>query len=483
MKDSQAAIERHELEKVMSIKDFFAIGFGAMVGVGWVVVVGDWVFEAGGPLGAIIAFILGGVMLLPITFAYGEMTASMPVAGGEIAFTYRAFGKHASYFTGWFLAFAYTMLCPWEAIAIGKLVGNLLPFLKVLPLYEVLGFTIYGPLLLISLVVSIAVIWMNIVGMNKAAAFQTFLTYFLMGTSALFIVTGIFRGSIPNAEPLIGGGKTNGNILGGIIAVLALTPFFFAGFDTIPQAAEESHEGMDLSKLGRVLSMAVFAGIVFYGLAILAVSMVMPWEEMVNLDFPAADAIKTVSPLVGNVVLLGALAGLLTTFNSFFIASTRLLFGMGRSRLLPEIFGRVSQNGAPIAAIIFVGVLTLIGPFIGSALISSLIECGSLAFMLAWLLVCMAAVQCRRTMPNMPRPFKMPGGTAMGYLSIVVSIIFVSVLVIPGSPGALGTLEWIIFGAWGVLGLLFYLLKGDASITEEERAYLLFGDFHFTEKE
>ncbi len=438
MKDSQASIERHELEKVMSIKDFFAIGFGAMVGVGWVVVVGDWVLNAGGPLGAIIAFVLGGVMLLPITFAYGEMTASMPVAGGEIAFTYRAFGKHASYFTGWFLAFAYTLLCPWEAIAIGKLVGNLLPFLKVMPLYEVLGFTIYGPLLLISLVVSIAVIWMNIVGMNKAAAFQTFLTYFLMGTSALFIATGIFRGSIPNAEPLIGGGKTNGNILGGIIAVLALTPFFFAGFDTIPQAAEESNEGMDLSKLGRVLSMAVFAGIVFYGLAILAVSMVMPWEEMVDLDFPAADAIKTVSPLVGNVVLLGALAGLLTTFNSFFIASTRLL---------------------------------------------SLIECGSLAFMLAWLLVCMAAAQCRRTMPNMPRPFNMPGGTAMGYLSIAVSIIFVSVLVIPGSPGALGTLEWIIFGAWGVLGLLFYLLKGDASITEEERAYLLFGDFHFTEKE
>ncbi len=480
--EESTKIERHELDKVMSVKDFFSIGFGAMVGVGWVVVVGDWVLRAGGPLGAVIAFILGGAMLLPITFAYGEMTASMPVAGGALAFTYRAFGKRVSYFTGWFLVFAYAMLCPWEAIAIGKLVGNLLPFLKVMPLYEILGFTIYGPLLAISLIVSIAVIWMNIVGIDKAAAFQTILTYFLMATSAIFIITGIVGGHFPNARPLFGGldGQPV-SLLGGVITVLAITPFFFAGFDTIPQAAEESCEGLDLSKLGRILSMAVFAGIVFYALVIVATSMVLPWKEVVEFDFPAADAIKTISPLVGNIVLLGALAGLLTTFNSFFIASTRLLFGMGRSRLLPGFFSKVADNGSPVVAVAFVGVLTLIGPFVGSALIMALVDCGSLAFMLAWLLVCISAVQCRRTMPNMPRPFKMPGGTFMGYLAILFAFAFVLVLIIPGSPGALGKLEWIIFGGWGILGILMHICTTDGGLTEEQRGELIFGDFHFTE--
>lgn len=481
MADLQKNVERQELDKVMSIKDFFSVGFGAMVGVGWVIVVGDWVARAGGPLGAIIAFLIGGMMLLPITFSYGEMTAAMPVAGGEIAFTYRAFGTTASFYTGWFLAFAYTLLCPWEAIAIGKLVGNLLPFLKTMPLYEIMGFTIYGPLLAISLAVAVAVVWMNIVGMEKAAKFQTFLTYFLMCTSALFIVTGIFKGHAANLSPVIGTGKAG---LGGVVAVLAITPFFFSGFDTIPQAAEESSEGMDYNDLGKVLSMAVFAGIIFYALAILAVSMVMPWGEMVGLDFPAADAIKTVSPLVGNIVLLGALAGLLTTFNSFFIASTRVLFGLGRAKMLPDTFGKVSKGGTPITAVIFVGVLTVVGPFVGSALILALVDCGSLAFMLAWLLVCMAAVKCRKVMPNMPRPYKMPGGLLTGYISVLTATIFTLVLVIPGSPGALGGLEWAIFGGWGLIGVICYSMssKARASISEKERAYLIFGDFVFEEE-
>ncbi len=478
-------LERQELGKAMGLFDFFTLGFGAMVGVGWVVTVGSWIANAGGPLGAIIAFAIGGLMLLPITYAYGEMTASMPVAGGEIAYTYRAFGSTASFYTGWVLCFGYAFLCPWEAVAIGRLVGSLLPVMKVIPIYEVMGFTVYLPLLILDLVVAGAIIWMNVLGVDKVAKFQSGMTNFLLACSAIFIITGFIKGSFANAQPWIGHSLKGFSTLGGIVAVLAITPFFFAGFDTIPQGAEESSEGMDYNSLGKVLSLAVGAGVVFYALAILSVSMVMPWKELVNLEFPAADAMMTIAPIVGRIVLLGALGGLLTTFNAFFVASTRVLFGMGRARLLPQWFGKIDDKyKTPINANIFVGVLTIVAPFIGTAILLPIVDVGSLCFMLAWLLVSASAISMRKNKPNMPRPYQMPGGITTGYIAVLMAIIFTLVLVVPGSPGALvWPLEWIVFGAWLILGIIFYYLAkpGRESITEKEREYLIFGDWALNE--
>ncbi len=474
-------LERQELAKAMGIFDYFTLGFGAMVGVGWVVTVGSWIANAGGPLGAVIAFVAGGLFLLPITYAYGEMTASMPVAGGEIAYTYRAFGSTASFYTGWILCFGYAFLCPWEAVAIGRLVGSLVPAMKVMPIYEVMGFTVYLPLLILDLVVAGAIIWMNIIGVDKVAKFQSGMTNFLLACSAIFIITGFVKGSSANMVPAIGHSLKGFSTMGGIIAVFAITPFFFAGFDTIPQGAEESNEGLNYNNLGKVLSLAVIAGVVFYALAITSVSMVMPWKELVNLEFPAADAMMTVAPVVGRIVLVGALCGLLTTFNAFFVASTRVLFGMGRARLIPEWFGEIDEKfKTPTNANIFVGGLTVIAPFIGTAILLPIVDVGSLCFMLAWLLVSASAVKMRKSKPDMPRPYKMPGGIATGYMAVVSAIIFTMVLIIPGSPGALvWPLEWIVFGAWLILGVIFFSMakEGRESISEEEREYLIFGDW------
>ena len=45
--------------------NFFTIGFGAIIGTGWVLLVGDWMVIGGGPVAAMIAFAIGAVFLLP----------------------------------------------------------------------------------------------------------------------------------------------------------------------------------------------------------------------------------------------------------------------------------------------------------------------------------------------------------------------------------------------------------------------------------
>ena len=85
----------NKLSKVLGRTDIIAIGFGTMVGWSWIMMTTSWVNEAG-ILGAVIAFLIGGAIILAIGLVYGELTAALPLAGGEFAFIYKSHGQEFS---------------------------------------------------------------------------------------------------------------------------------------------------------------------------------------------------------------------------------------------------------------------------------------------------------------------------------------------------------------------------------------------------
>lgn len=70
-----------EMKKSLSLFNFFTIGFGAIIGTGWVLLVGDWMILGGGPYPAMIAFAIGALFLVPIGMVFGELTAAIPISG------------------------------------------------------------------------------------------------------------------------------------------------------------------------------------------------------------------------------------------------------------------------------------------------------------------------------------------------------------------------------------------------------------------
>ena len=52
------------LARKLRLRDYFALAFGSMVGVGWLVVMDDWLAR-GGPLGAMLGFAIGGLFCCP----------------------------------------------------------------------------------------------------------------------------------------------------------------------------------------------------------------------------------------------------------------------------------------------------------------------------------------------------------------------------------------------------------------------------------
>src|SRR5713226_4133235 len=127
-----------QLARQLRVVDYFTLGFGTMIGVGWLVVMDDWLGR-GGPLGAVLGFAIGGALLLPIGYVYGQLVAAMPDAAGEVAYTAKVFPRSVSFATGWMMILAYFIVCPWEAVAVGRIAGYIFPALDSMELYRIAG--------------------------------------------------------------------------------------------------------------------------------------------------------------------------------------------------------------------------------------------------------------------------------------------------------------------------------------------------------
>ena len=91
-----------------------------MAGAG-VINSGDWIANAGF-IGSIIAFLIGGAMVVFVGLTYAELTAAMPQCGGEHVFSYRAMGPTGSFICTWAIILGYVATAAFEAVALPTVV-------------------------------------------------------------------------------------------------------------------------------------------------------------------------------------------------------------------------------------------------------------------------------------------------------------------------------------------------------------------------
>lgn len=456
----------NEKKKGVGALDFFCIGFGAIVGVGWAVSINNWMANCGGPVPAAVGYILALVMMVPIALVYCELVPMLPVAGGGMAFAYKAFGEKTSLISGWAAFGAFVSIIPWEAIQITTMLSYLFPgIISGKPLYTIAGTDIYLVTIIIGTIFSVLLFLLNMRGLAAAASVQKVLCIILVGAAIIGAVFAMIGGNISNLQPMYDGsikaGLSHKNFIGGALAILASAPFFLAGFETIPQGIEEA--GGDVKSVGKMVVLSVGLACVFYSVLLFAFGMGMPWEEFFSLNSPAAaEMFKLVyKGSLGTalywLITLGSIAGLFTTWNGFFTASANLLMAMGRASLVPSVFAKKDKRGVPRAGLIVCLVLSLIGPFLGIGLIDAVTSFSAAAFVLSWMVTSYCLIRLRKTMPNANRPFKIPGGLPMAWFAAIVATVVFVLLFIPGNPVYMGSTAIIMFVGWMAVGIILFI--------------------------
>ncbi len=438
------------LARKLTLANYFALGFGTMIGTGWVVLMDDWLGR-GGPLGAMLGFGIGGLLLLPVGYIYGQWVRRLPDAAGEAAYTAEVFPPLVSYITGWMMLLAYVIVCPWEAVAVGKLAAYIFPQLDTIELYRVAGQPVFLPRLLLGLLLTVILAYLNYRGIRASATFQSWATSAVLIVFLVLLLTSLGVGSPSHFPPLFSHAP-----FASILLTLQIVPYFVTGFESVPKAAEEANPDFQPKDFFKAIAMALLVGAGFYVSAVAAVSYVAPWHGLLGKRFATAIAFEQATHSIWLVRLIFAIAlvALLQVFNGNFVASTRLLFAFGRRGTLYPAFATVhSQYLTPIVAILAVSSATLIGLLAGDAILVSITEVGSLACSFGWFAACLSFLLLEKSARL----------RIIALLGVLVSLTFILMKVIPAIPGHFSGSEWLALAIWLFLGILVYRWPGIAT--------------------
>ncbi|WP_017723890.1 APC family permease [Staphylococcus xylosus] len=444
--------QKSQFDKSMNIVDVLFLAIGAMLGWGWVVLSGEWVSTAGF-VGSIVAFLIGGFLVIVIGLTYAELASAIPETGGGFVFVKKAFSPGIAFISGWSVLFGYVSVITFEAVALPTVIDYVIPFQHQGFMWNIAGWDVYLTWVLIGSVGSIVLTSLNYFGVKPAAIIQTVFTIFIVSVGLLLVFGAGFNGNFSNLKPFEHG-------VGGTMSVLMMIPFLFVGFDVIPQIAEEVKAPS--KKIGGILILSIIASVIFYLLIVFGVATGLSPKALGKSSLATADAMVNLFGHSGFGVLLvlGGVAGIITSWNAFIIGGSRILYAMAKNKMIPQWFAYIHPKfKTPTHGILFLGVLAFVAPLLGRPALSWIVNAGGIGVVLGYLLVAISFLKLRKTQPDLERPYRIRNGRVIGIIAVVLSILFI-IIYLPGMPSSLAwPAEWLIVLAWYFVAFVLYFTQ------------------------
>lgn len=453
--------DKEGLSRQMKPGAVWALAVGSIIGWGCFIQGAEWTRQAGGPIALVIGFLLGAALMIVIGLCYAYLISKIKVAGGEFAYAYFSFGRIPGFTCGWMMLLGYVTLAAMNATAIPILVSYIFPGgIKFGYMYTIAGYKVYFGEVLLSVFFLALFAILNYQGVKKTGKIQLAMAILLCVTVSIALVGTLAKGgnSVYNLKPYYGAGKS---LLSGILSILAITPYCFVGFDTIPQAAEEysfSH-----SKTKKLIISALIIGAAIYVAMALLTDIVIPWQNLFELKDHDGEAVKwltgamlekSMGKIGTSFVSIAVLMAVFTGINGFYLAASRLLFSMGRAKMLPIMFGRLNPRyHTPKAAIVFVMFICFVCPFFGRNVLGWVIDMCSVGTAVGYFFTCLSAYKMAMKDKNKGlHPVTAIAG-------IVISAAIFLLLVLPVSPAQMSVQSFIALGIWTFIGAVFYVVK------------------------
>ena len=429
---------------------------GALIGFAVFMMPGELFLVKGGPLGELIGLAISFALIAPIAYAYGYMLRRYPLAGGSFIFTLIAFRgkrrKEHAFVSGWFLALAYWSLLCLNAVGAGLVLRYIFPGVFSGPLlYNIFGWDVYLGEIIIAFIIIILFAVINLRGMKATSWIQNGVVIILI--SAIIILFALVCLQGPDLESLNPPFPSSKTPVQAIIAIFAMSPWLYMGFDVIPQSAEEYNFTPRKAFVLMLVAMASCAAA--YLLLTFIAATVIPWEDMVamgnfwNVGWAVEQHLGR-----GGLLFMGLamMCGIFSGCNAFFTTSSRVFYSMGRVDALPESFAKINKHGVPSTAIIFIAVTAMVSPFVGRVIISWVVDMLSLGMAVCYVY---AAISAAIT----ARKFGDKFAFAISTFGAAAAVVCVFLCVLPFSPGFLSVEAITVVCVWVVIGIIFYLFN------------------------
>ena len=418
------------------LQDFRVVGPVGATGIIVASMVGSGIFSLTGQFGAklgtseniLAAWVIGGVLALCGGLSLAELGAMIPCSGGSVEFARRAFGGTIGYlvamvsiFCGYFLSLAVI------GLLLGEYVNQLLPT----PV----------PIGWIASLAIVAAFVSQIFGLHAGYRFNTALSLVKFGFVALFVFAGLFWPITSRmAAPALTETVTHPSMISAAVASATLT----VSFAYLGWAAGADIAG-DMKRPGRNVPLSIITAIVlvfaiYIGVNIVYLRVIDP-AAMLDADGKPMQAIGGVAArlLFGTAVgnAMAAVIALLffSTMVSGIITGARIIESMAHSREIPAWIGVRLANGVPMRALIVLTVASLASLAIGN--LDDILGLLTVLINIFSSLSVAAVIVLRKTMPDAPRPFRVPFYPVTPIISIVLAAWSIAISVMDGGLNAI----------------------------------------------
>lgn len=393
-----------------------ALGWPKIAGLGIALVVAGqfsgWNFGlmAGGWMNMLIATVLMALLCGGLALCVAELSTALPSAGGVFVYAQSAFGPFVGYLVGVACALALTIGTGAAATFICAYTESIFGLggwpVKIALFAVIIGIHLRG--------VGEAMGLTMIAGVIAVVALLTF----GMAMAPHVELANLLKMPAAYAGPAVS--------LGGIFACVPFAIWLFITVEQTGSAAEEANNP------GRTMPRGILAAIGTLLVTALVVLVCAPGAGGVELVGSAGDplyAAMTSTNVYGDaswlakVVGCGAVFGLIATFFSLIYAASRQLFAMARDGLFPQWLGKTGKRGTPFPALLLIGVIGLPMSAVDPATVMLAVV---LLLNVCYLFIFGAYLRIKRSQPDLPRPFRLAGGTVVAWLGLALTLVVIA---------------------------------------------------------
>ncbi len=495
----QKEAAKSELKRTLGPINLMSLGIGAIIGAGIFVLTGQVASANAGPA-IMLSFVVAGIACALAGLCYAELASTMPVSGSAYTYAYGTLGEVFAWIMGWLLVLEYGVAASTVAVGWSGYVVSILSDFgisqQIFPTIQYAGgegpqwatplvqlvqdagattFPMTGTFNLVAAIGIAAVCGLLVLGVSESASINNAIVVIKIIVLLTFIAVGVSYVNPANWQPFIPPAEGPGEFgVGGIFRGAAIIFFAYVGFEAVSTAAAEAKNPSKDVPIG-ILG-ALFVCTLIYMAVAAVMTGVVPYLELASpapiavaidrmglewADLPIILADGSPMNLISFLIKIGAITGLSSVMLVLCYGQTRVFYTMARDGLLPKAFAVIHPKyRTPWIGTIVLGILiSVAAAFLPISILGDLVSLGTAT---AFSIVCLSVIVLRISHPEMPRPFRVPGGIPTAVAGIAACLFLAYNNLVPMFQHAAedNPLPLMLLGGYAAVGAVLYAAYG-----------------------
>ena len=396
-----------------------------------------------------LSFLLTAIACSFAALCYAELASMIPIAGSAYTYAYATLGELVAWIIGWDLILEYAVSNMAVAVGFSAYLNDVLDnvFGWHIPAKfagpPIVGGEFTGNWFNISaLLVLMILTWILVKGVRESASTNNVMVLIKIAAILIFVFGAARAVDTSNWKPFAPNGFP------AVLTGAAIVFFTYIGFDSVSTAAEECrHPQRDLP-FGIIMTLVICA-ILYISVALVLTGIAR--YDTLNNAAPVATALKVLGYNgIRQWVSIGAIVGMLSSLLVFQYGQARIWFAMSRDGLLPKVFSKVHPvHQTPHISTWIAGLV--VGIPAGIWDIGTFADLANIGTLFAFIIVSLGVIVLRKTQPDRPRGFRVPGAPWLPMISIAFCLVLMMALPLE---------TWVRFFVWLIVGFAIYFPFG-----------------------